>query len=134
MTATVHKVLIHSKDIIENTVLPVGAFGETAAESRHKVYKADRLHHARKNSRTNNLADVFNRAMDTSDPLISSKHLHRRIQQRKLPQFPLEAIELLSFESRIGDTDVDSEIEENMLLPEESAIILQNLCLDNELN
>jgi len=75
---TVHKVLIHSRQIIENVVLPVGCFGEDAAESRHKVYKSDRLQHARKSSRINNLSDVFNRALDTSDPLLSSISLTKR--------------------------------------------------------
>jgi len=38
MTATVHKILVHSKDIFEQTVLPVGYFGEEAAESRNKIW------------------------------------------------------------------------------------------------
>ena len=74
MTATVHRVLLHSKDIIENTVLPVAFFGETTAESLHKVYTADRLHHTRQNSPTKILSDVFKRAQGSSDPVISSKH------------------------------------------------------------
>jgi len=57
MTATV-KVLIHSRQIIGNVILPVGCFGEDAAESRHKVYKSDRLQHSRKSSRINNLYSI----------------------------------------------------------------------------
>ena len=71
VTPTVHKIIAHSRQIIENTVLPEGYFGEEASESRNKVDKEDRLHQARKHSRIHNFADVFNRAMDSSDPVIS---------------------------------------------------------------
>lgn len=81
LTPTVHKELIHSKEIINNSTHALGFLGETASESRHKIYKANRLHHARRNNRVNNLLDIFNRASDTSDPLISTIYLKRRVQQ-----------------------------------------------------
>lgn len=99
MTPTVHKVLIHSKEIILNTLLPVGCFGEDAAESRHKLYKDDRLCHARRTSRVDNLSDVFNRALDTSDPFISSMRLNTRTHQRKRLTLPPEVIALLCCEA-----------------------------------
>jgi len=83
MTATVHKILVHSKQLLENTVFPAGAFGEEAAEARNKIYKSDRLHHARKQNRICGFTDVFHRAMETSDPIISSINLNRRIQKHK---------------------------------------------------
>ena len=70
MPATVHKVLIHGKQILTNCILPVGFLAEDASESRNKLYKRDREMHARKNSRVNTLTDVFNRALDTTDPII----------------------------------------------------------------
>jgi len=60
MTASIHKLLIHAGDIIENSVHPIRYFGKEGAESRNKFYKCD---HARK--------DVFHRATDSSDPIIS---------------------------------------------------------------
>lgn len=59
MPATIHKILIHSKDVI--TVLPLspGTFSEEVAESNNKYYRFNRLHHARKTSRKDNLKDVF---------------------------------------------------------------------------
>jgi len=63
MTATVHKILVHSKQLLENTVLPAGYFGEEAAEARNKIYNSDRLHHARKHNRICVFTDVFHRAM-----------------------------------------------------------------------
>ena len=79
--ATINKVLIHAKQILENSVLPAGYFGEEASEARNKFYKRDREFHARKNSRINNLEDIFNRAMDTSDPVISSISLQYRLKR-----------------------------------------------------
>lgn len=118
MKPTVHKVLIHSRQIIENTVLPVGYFGEDAAESRHKIYKADRLHHARKSSRIKNIQDIFNRSMDTSDPLISSTYIKKRLQHRKRLQLPKEVIDLLQEveleENTTNITDAE-DVDENIL-------------------
>lgn len=113
MTATVHKVLLHSRQIIESTVLPVGCFGEDAAESRHKLYKADRLFHARKSSRINNLADIFNRALDTSDPFISSLSLGKRIRHQKKLKLPLEVIDLLRSEETDFAENYQQEEEQN---------------------
>ena len=54
------------------SILPVGFFGEDAAESRNKYYKQDRLHHSRKSSRMATMRDMFERGLDTSDPILSS--------------------------------------------------------------
>lgn len=95
MPASIHKVLVHGKQIIENCLLPVGYFGEDAAESRNKLYKQDRLHHARKTSRISNLEDVFCRGLDTSDPLISSASLRSRKRNFKIKNLPSAVIGLL---------------------------------------
>lgn len=47
MTPTVHKVLVHSKQIMENISHHAGYCGEDAAEARNKIYKSDRLSHTR---------------------------------------------------------------------------------------
>ena len=48
MPATICKVLIHAKQILENSVLPAGYFGEEAPEARNKFYKRDGEFHERK--------------------------------------------------------------------------------------
>ncbi|XP_062543340.1 uncharacterized protein LOC134210917 [Armigeres subalbatus] len=73
--ATVHKVLAHAGDIIIHSPAPLGMLAEEAAECQHKHLKKSRTHHARKASREENLHDVFIRAMNSSDPLISSLNL-----------------------------------------------------------
>ena len=72
MPPTVHKVLVHGKQILEKCILPPGYFSEEAAESKNKCYKHNRQFHARKSSRKSNLEDIFNRAMETSVPFISN--------------------------------------------------------------
>ena len=69
--ATVHKVLAHIGDIILHTPVPVGSVGEECVEARHKLFRKDREHHARKSSREHNITDIFMRAIYTSDPHIS---------------------------------------------------------------
>ena len=96
MPATIHKVLIHVKEILENSVLPAGYFGEEASEARNKFYKRDREFHAKKNSRINNLEDIFNRAMDTSDPVICSISLQYSLKRRHKLTLPSEVIAMLS--------------------------------------
>ena len=53
MSATVHKLLIHSEEIIKSTVLPLGMMAEEGAESRNKINKQDREFHSIKSSRIN---------------------------------------------------------------------------------
>lgn len=96
MPATFHKVLIHAKEILQNTILPAGYFAEEASEARNKLYKRDREFHARKNSRIHNLEDIFNRAMDTSNPVVSSTSLQRRLKIRHKLCLPSEVIAMLS--------------------------------------
>ena len=68
MPGTIHKVLIHPKQVLKNSALPAGYFGEEASEARNKFYKRDRELHERKNSRINNLEDIFNRAIAPKAP------------------------------------------------------------------
>jgi len=60
---------------------------------------------------TDNLTDVFQRALDTSDPIISSLNLNRRIQKHKRLAPPLEVIQLLSCELETEDEpSVDADL------------------------
>lgn len=72
MPATVHKILLHGKYIIDNFLLPIGQLGEDAQESRHKEVKYYREHNTRKMSRKATNEDLFNILLISSDPLISS--------------------------------------------------------------
>lgn len=95
MSPTVHKVLIHGYKIMDSCIVPVGCLGENASEARNKLYKSDRRSHARKCSRLENITDVFNRAMDSSDPLLSSLCSKERQNRNKRKSLPAEVIALL---------------------------------------
>ena len=137
MTPTVHKVLVHSKQIMENISLPAGYYGEDAAEARNKIYKSDRLSHARTTSRVDNFSDVFNRALDTSDPLISSLGINTRIQQRKRLNLPPEVIQLLKCEVSQSHTLYDDTSKSDETIDEEDQNEWENeeanIVLDSEL-
>ena len=73
-----HKILAHSAQILQASIDPLGCAGGNSSEARNKFYKKDRIEHARKDSREHNIADVFNRAMDSSDSLLSTIYLKNR--------------------------------------------------------
>lgn len=96
MSATVHKILMHGKDIITTSILPLGMLGEEASEARNKHFKNYRMHHSRKINREATLSDVFYRLMDTSDIKISSLNLESRRKYKKMSPIPIKVRHLLS--------------------------------------
>lgn len=72
MPSTLHKLLVHGKDIIANFDLPIGNLSEEALEASHKEIRKNRLTHTRKTSRVHSNQDLINILLLTSDPLISS--------------------------------------------------------------
>lgn len=95
MPASVHKVLIHGAQIMKESCLPLGVLGEEGSEARNKYYKHDREFHSRKFSRKVTLEDILNRALDTSDPLISSMDISSRMSMKKKIPFPKEVLQML---------------------------------------
>ena len=73
MSASVHKLLIHSSDIIASLPLPVGQLSEDVLEASQKDYKNMRLFHSRKTSRVDTNTDIIHWMLINSDPLITSK-------------------------------------------------------------
>ncbi|KAL0810228.1 hypothetical protein ABMA28_000592 [Loxostege sticticalis] len=92
MPPTVHKVLIHGKDIIDHFLLPIGQLGEDAQECRHKDVKYYREHNTRKMSRKQTNEDLFKILLVSSDPQIS---ILRPLPQKQKGIFPAEVIKLL---------------------------------------
>lgn len=105
LNPSVHKMLRHGVDIARNFPLSLAYFAEDAAESMHKCYRKSSLYHARQNSRENRLKDVFNRAVDMSDPLISTIYLEKRIKKNK--PLPSEFISLFELTDDSDDSDED---------------------------
>lgn len=119
MPSTVHKILIHGGEIVKNSILPVGMLGEEASESRNKDYRVYRRYHSRKNSRLNNLEDLFNRSMDFTDPVVSTMSVESRLREKKHLALPKAVQKLLSVPevTNVSHTDLEleSDIEEESL-------------------
>lgn len=95
MPASLHRILIHGADIIESFDVPIGFLSEEGAEARNKLFRNDRLNHARKDSRIHNIEDVINRANESSDPYISEINVQSRLKALKKLPLPPEVIDLL---------------------------------------
>lgn len=73
MPASVHKILVHGKDIIGNLgLIPIGKLSEEASESRNKDFRRYREQHSRKINRKATNEDILNNLLVSSDPYISS--------------------------------------------------------------
>lgn len=77
MPTTVHKILLHGKDVIQNSLLPIGQMSEEAQEACNKFLRKFREDFTRKCSRKKTMEDLFVRMMLHSDPIISSQLVMR---------------------------------------------------------
>lgn len=93
MNPSVHKMFRHGVKIAKRFPLSLAYFSEDAAESMHKYYRTNSISHARQNSRENRLMDVFNRAVDMSDPMISMVHIEKRSKSTS-EELPSEFVSL----------------------------------------
>lgn len=92
MTPTMHKILMHGATVIEDALLPIGQLSEEAAEARNKHFRLYRQNFARKFSRLECNTDVLNRLLLTSDPLLASRRIVKKIKQN---HFMKETLEML---------------------------------------
>ena len=67
---SLHRVLVHGKEIVEATPLPIGITSEEGAESNTKFARRFHENHTRKTSQEDTMSDLFHRMMDISDPII----------------------------------------------------------------
>jgi hypothetical protein len=91
---TIHKVLVHGKDIIEHCPLPIGLTNEEASEANNKILRNVRLHHTRKTSWSDGMSDLYHRMMDLSDPVVLQKSQQKKKKREKKPLSP-EILSLL---------------------------------------
>lgn len=92
MPTTLHKLLIHGHEIINQAIIPIGRLSEEAQEAMNKEMRRLRRDHSRKNSRVNTMRDVFNGLLIASDPKVSQyRHGSSPISE----QLPIEVKQLL---------------------------------------
>lgn len=90
---TVHKILIHGEKMMKSAILPVGVLSEEPQEGRHKDFKSFRTNYARKTSRIDNMTDIFNRFLVTSDPFVVSQYVSKTFPKKK--ELPTEVADML---------------------------------------
>jgi len=93
MPVTVHKVLLHGKEIMDAAVLPIGLLSEEAEEARNKDYRSYRLNFSRKCDRISTNTDVFHRLLVSSDPFISSRRRQKKKEILELDDVVKDMIE-----------------------------------------
>lgn len=112
MTTTLHKILIHGEKIIQHSALPIGLLSEQAGESRNKFWRYDREHHSRKDSRMHTIQDLFHRALESSDPVVSNIRLKQRQSNLKRLPLPAAVRDMLKTYEEISATDDNSPVDE----------------------
>ena len=109
--ASLHKILCHSKNITMTLPLSPGFFSEEGAEPCNKYYRQNQRYHSQKCSRKSNLLDVFNRALDSSDPIVSSAKLD--VRMKRIKHQVSEAVKnILLFKNYEQEADWDTTTEE----------------------
>lgn len=92
MPVTVHKILVHSVEVIKSCLLPIGQLSEEAQEARNKDCRRFRERHTRKRSRITTNIDLLRMLLITSDPVINSL---RELPRKKITILPEEVLKLI---------------------------------------
>ena len=90
---TLHKILVHGREIIEACPLPIGLTSEESSESNNKFIRKYLLHHTRKTSQLDTMTDLVHRLLAVSDPLLIAKSFKEK--KEKSTPFTPEMTELL---------------------------------------
>ncbi|KAJ2943601.1 hypothetical protein O0L34_g16710 [Tuta absoluta] len=85
---------------------------EQAGEARNKFWRYDREHHSRKIDRLKTMQDLFLRAMESSDPVISDIRLSRRKRNMQKLPLPGNVVNLLKVETFGYDDKEDEQLSE----------------------
>lgn len=108
MPVTVHKILVHSPDIIRSCILPIGQLSEEAQEARNKDLRRIRESHTRKISRTATNEDLLTMLLVSSDPVISTL---RQLPVKKSGKLSPQVLSLLQAtppaSTSVGETSGD---------------------------
>ena len=113
MPVSLHKILLHGREILATCILPIGQFSEEAQKARNKDNRRYRQSFTRKTSRMDTDRDLINRLLITSDPYIASLRSSPHTNHRKMgPDIQV----LLEIENTLpeGDNSEDISDEESV--------------------
>jgi hypothetical protein len=109
---SLHRVLVHGKEIVEATPLPIGMTSEEGAESNTKFARRFHENHTRKTSQEDTMSDLFHRMMDISDPIVVAMSPQPKTMPEK--HLPPDMAELL-LTSELGPFQDSSDSEDASL-------------------
>ena len=108
LPASVHKVLIHGWQIMQNSSLPVGMLSEEPQEARNKDYRYYREHHTRKDTREHTNEDLLKILLVSSDPVITS---FCRNSKKPLQKLSTDTLKLLASQAKKDNSESGSDDE-----------------------
>ena len=94
MPQAVHKLLIHSHQVVRVKELPFGMLSEEAQESSNKNFKNFHKLFTKKSSRVSTNQDLMRRLLCSSDPVITSIR-RSMVRERKEIDLPKDSKDLL---------------------------------------
>jgi len=105
---TLHRVLVHGKEIVEAMPMPVGWTSEEGSESNTKFARRFHTNHTRKTSQEDTMSDLFHRLMDISDPVSYSKE--KKKPHEHIPE-DMAGLFKKASEPKIDEEDVENDVD-----------------------
>ena len=96
LPSTIHKIIEHGAQIIEELPVPPGLAGEEGSEGQNKYFRSIRQNLTCKTSAARTIKDLFKRLMAKSDPVMCEYVTERVLRKRKSQNIPDDLKELLT--------------------------------------
>ena len=93
---TLHRVLVHGKDIIKATPIAIGITSEEGSEANAKFARKFMQHHTRKTAHKDTMFDLFHRLLDISDPFVVAQSFASN--KKQIQNIPADMALLISDE------------------------------------
>ncbi len=110
---TLHKILVHGKEIIKACPVPIGWTSEESSEANNKFIRKYLSHHTRKTSHLDTMSDLFHRLLQISDPCLVTKSF-KQLRKKESRKFTPEMLEILQIPEQFNNevsSSYDSDIE-----------------------
>lgn len=113
MPTSVHKILMHGANVIQNAILPIGELSEEAQEAKNKDIRRFRQYHTRKFSKLKTNDDLFKRLLLSSDPYLSSFHSTKELRKKDMERDVLDLLQISEEMEDEEDEEKQEEVEDN---------------------
>ena len=94
LSPTLHRVLVHGKDIIKAIPVSIGATSEEGSEANAKFARKFLKHRTRKTALKDTMFDLFHRLLDISDPFVVARSFV--VHKKQILNIPADMALLLS--------------------------------------